>query len=308
VKQVGGKFEGPDLLQRHGFADCWEPCGKKAGYCSDFCGRGNACCRKTGDIVVPTECMNVYSFYTPHYECIKPTAIYMPTQIKAKETAANSTEVVVEGEVVVEDASAAAQPDDNFTTGQWVLIAATILALLCAGVVCWTLSEGNKRSVPLKMTRSVEVASPTSTGADLELQAPLTAGAALGAVAAPVVSAAPMVTQQYRFLPGGTSQGYQAAPMDDGLVAAAQPITTGMISTPVPMAGAVYYPSTQVAYAPLAASVATVATSTPVPMEPMMAAGSSAVQGPPTQCPACGNIYAIDSVFCRKCGMKRPEH
>lgn len=308
LEQVGGKFEGPDLLQRHGFADCWEPCGKKAGYCSDFCGRGNACCRKTGDIVVPTECMNVYSFYTPHYECIKPTAIYMPTQIKAKETAANSTEVVVEGEVVVEDASAAAQLDDNFTTGQWVLIAATILALLCAGVVCWTLSEGNKRSVPLKMTRSVEVASPTSTGADLELQAPLTAGAALGAVAAPVVSAAPMVTQQYRFLPGGTSQGYQAAPMDDGLVAAAQPITTGMISTPVPMAGAVYYPSTQVAYAPLAASVATVATSTPVPMEPMMAAGSSAVQGPPTQCPACGNIYAIDSVFCRKCGMKRPEH
>eukprot|EP00439_Symbiodinium_sp_Y106_P067723 s275_g11.t1 len=83
---------------------------------------------------------------------------------------------------------------------------------------------------------------------------------------------------RYRFLPGGTSQGYQAAPMDDGLMA--QPITTSVISTPVPMAGAVYYPSTQVAYAPLAASVAT---STPVPMEPMMAAGSSAVQGPPTQ-------------------------
>lgn len=55
----GGSFQAPEVLHRHGFSDCWEPCGKKPGYCSSYCGVGNACCRKTGDIRVPPECRDV---------------------------------------------------------------------------------------------------------------------------------------------------------------------------------------------------------------------------------------------------------
>ena len=128
----------PMYLQQPGRVasqDCWEPCGKKAGYCSDFCGRGNACrdlgmhqqmhqhgwvhsvfrlsedrryrrpdgvheCPQLsmtglgsvarhiqvstlieaggvglcGRLTFHRWATKVYSFYTPHYECIKPTA------------------------------------------------------------------------------------------------------------------------------------------------------------------------------------------------------------------------------------------
>jgi len=56
---------------KNSFADCHEPCGG-AGLCHTFCGHGNACCRKSGDILVPDECRGVQIFWTPHYECVAP--------------------------------------------------------------------------------------------------------------------------------------------------------------------------------------------------------------------------------------------
>lgn len=44
---------------KHYAQNCWYKCGNKAGYCDDFCGEGNACCRfmHSGD---PPECHYVY--------------------------------------------------------------------------------------------------------------------------------------------------------------------------------------------------------------------------------------------------------
>jgi len=255
LAKVGGKFAGPDLLQRHGFSDCWEPCGSKPGYCENFCGRGNACCRKSGDDFVPPECSGVYNFYTPHYECIRPAVIYNPFA-KSKDEANQTVMVVADEEV---EGEAAAVPDDSFSTGQWVLIGATIVLFLCAAVVCWTLSEGNKRSLALKTTRAVEVAAPTPTGADLELQAPLQAAAV-----------APPVMQQYRYLPV-TSQGYQAPMYEVQAAPAYEVYTTSSVAMPTPM------PVAGGAYAPVMSTPVPMA----VPMEPMMGGGgSAALQGP----------------------------
>jgi len=56
---------------KNSFADCHAPCGGP-GLCPTFCGQGNACCRKSGDVTVPDECKGVYNFWTTHYECIAP--------------------------------------------------------------------------------------------------------------------------------------------------------------------------------------------------------------------------------------------
>mmetsp|Transcript_83536 Transcript_83536/g.150716 ORF Transcript_83536/g.150716 Transcript_83536/m.150716 type:complete len:281 (-) Transcript_83536:46-888(-) len=62
-----------EQLKKNDFVDCWEPCRKRAGMCDDFCGAGNACCRKSGDTLVPTECLHVRFSWTVHYECVVPT-------------------------------------------------------------------------------------------------------------------------------------------------------------------------------------------------------------------------------------------
>lgn len=64
-----------DVLVRqpleHTYEDCFEPCGG-AGFCPRFCGAGNACCRHSGDDVVPAECKAPISpFRTWHYECVQ---------------------------------------------------------------------------------------------------------------------------------------------------------------------------------------------------------------------------------------------
>lgn len=50
--------------------DCWQSC-LGAGICSDFCGEGNACCRK-GASNDPPECAKITDFWTNHHECVKP--------------------------------------------------------------------------------------------------------------------------------------------------------------------------------------------------------------------------------------------
>ncbi|CAK9064941.1 unnamed protein product [Durusdinium trenchii] len=142
-EEQGGTFVQSGMLERHGFSDCWEPCGKKPGYCSDYCGLGNACCRKTGDIVVPRECQGVYSFYTPHYECVKPTAIYVPGDEKARGQA-DSTGAVVSGTEETETTPEA--EDTGFGTGAYIAVAACIAACCCAGVAgtpCCKWCHGN---------------------------------------------------------------------------------------------------------------------------------------------------------------------
>eukprot|EP00913_Durusdinium_trenchii_P008051 g7550.t1 len=180
-EEQGGTFVQSGMLERHGFSDCWEPCGKKPGYCSDYCGLGNACCRKTGDIVV-------YSFYTPHYECVKPTAIYVPGDEKARGQA-DSTGAVVSGTEETETTPEA--EDTGFGTGAYIAVAACIAACCCAGVAAWHLSDSeSKRTFANKAMRYTEVASASPQGpTDLELQAPL---AASGAMAMAPMAMAPM--------------------------------------------------------------------------------------------------------------------
>ena len=58
------------LPVRHRGYDCWQSC-LGAGLCSDFCGEGNACCRK-GATNDPPECAKITDFWTNHHECVKP--------------------------------------------------------------------------------------------------------------------------------------------------------------------------------------------------------------------------------------------
>eukprot|EP00931_Biecheleriopsis_adriatica_P088145 TRINITY_DN62522_c0_g1_i1.p1 TRINITY_DN62522_c0_g1~~TRINITY_DN62522_c0_g1_i1.p1 ORF type:complete len:264 (-),score=44.80 TRINITY_DN62522_c0_g1_i1:35-766(-) len=51
--------------------DCHTPCGGP-GLCNAFCGQGNACCRRGGDIDVPNECKDIHTYWTWGYECVKP--------------------------------------------------------------------------------------------------------------------------------------------------------------------------------------------------------------------------------------------
>ncbi|CAK9054343.1 unnamed protein product [Durusdinium trenchii] len=50
--------------------DCWQPC-LGAGTCTEFCGPGNACCRK-GAENDPPECAKITDFWTNHHECVRP--------------------------------------------------------------------------------------------------------------------------------------------------------------------------------------------------------------------------------------------
>lgn len=57
---------------QHTHADCFQPCGGMPGFCPSFCGAGNACCRYSGDDVVPDECKAPISPYRSwHYECVQ---------------------------------------------------------------------------------------------------------------------------------------------------------------------------------------------------------------------------------------------
>ena len=51
----------------HGGEDCMPSC-NKAGYC-DWCGKGNACCKKDGESS-PDECKGVADFKTDKHECV----------------------------------------------------------------------------------------------------------------------------------------------------------------------------------------------------------------------------------------------
>lgn len=57
-------------MVRNEGADCWNKCGGngKTGYC-DFCGTGNACCKK-GHKPDPKECERAVAFQTNHHECV----------------------------------------------------------------------------------------------------------------------------------------------------------------------------------------------------------------------------------------------
>lgn len=237
----GGEFVAPGLLQRHGFSDCWEPCGKKAGYCPEYCGTGNACCRKTGDIVVPRECKDVYDFFTPHYECVKPTAVYIPAYEKAAAEA--STGEVATGD---EETSTPTEAPPLFGTGSFVAVGACIAACCVAGLAAWHLSDSeSKRIYSGKAMRYTEVAAASpASAADLELQAPLARnGAMAAAMAAPGASmqmAAPMQSSvQYSSMPyaqvgasvASAAPMMVAAPMG---VPAAPMMTVG--AAPAPMA------------------------------------------------------------------------
>jgi len=62
---------------RHQGFDCWTPC-KGAGQCDDFCGQGNACCKKgaledPSNYENPPECLNITGFWTDNHECVSPT-------------------------------------------------------------------------------------------------------------------------------------------------------------------------------------------------------------------------------------------
>lgn len=233
----GGKFVTRGRLINQ-FKDCWEECGKKPGYCDSFCGQGNACCRKTGDSVVPDECTKVYTFYTPHYECIVPTVPYTPASVlpavpsvKAKEGGDDTSEVAVTDETVKETPA----PSDGFPLWAWILIAFTLVAICVSGIAGWELSKNHEsRAGTLKVSRDAQVSepeglSPQSAG-DLELQAPLVprpgmamagpvpvAGASLASMpmSMPMAPMAPMASYQvapqavYQYVPyvAGTSQG-----------------------------------------------------------------------------------------------------
>lgn len=243
----GGEFAAPGLLQRHGFSDCWEPCGKKPGYCPEYCGTGNACCRKTGDIVVPRECKGVYDFFTPHYECVKPTAVYIPAYEKAADEA--STGEVATGDEETETSTPTEAPA-LFGTGTFVAVGACIAACCVAGLAAWHLPDSeSKRIFAGKAMRYTEVAAASpASAADLELQAPLARnGAMAAAMAAPGASmqmAAPMQSSvQYSSMPyaqvgasvASAAPMMVAAPMG---VPAAPMMTVGAAPAPVTVTAA----------------------------------------------------------------------
>ena len=72
AQQAAATAIGEPSLQNIG-QDCWYECKQSSGFC-DFCGRGNACCRKGYDADSPKECRGNLSFKTWHHECVVPAA------------------------------------------------------------------------------------------------------------------------------------------------------------------------------------------------------------------------------------------
>jgi len=64
--------------------DCWEACGN-AGFCQEFCGQGNACCRYMGS-TDPPECHGITEFGSRSYHtCVAPVNPAFFTQVNVVE-------------------------------------------------------------------------------------------------------------------------------------------------------------------------------------------------------------------------------
>lgn len=114
-----GDVQGP--LQNLG-KDCWKECNNNSGFC-EFCGRGNACCRKNFDKDTPLECKDIPTFLTWHHECVIPVHAVAPRDV-SKEAAAearaegkSAAEQVAAAVTAASEASAAAMlmPDQQAT-------------------------------------------------------------------------------------------------------------------------------------------------------------------------------------------------
>jgi len=71
VMQEGRRRLSAASLQNHG-KNCWRHCNGRGGYCSSYCGAGNACCRQNWN-ADPAECNGVsYGAYTGYHTCVSP--------------------------------------------------------------------------------------------------------------------------------------------------------------------------------------------------------------------------------------------
>jgi len=236
LSKEDGKFVTRGRL-RHQFKDCWEACGQKPGYCDHFCGQGNACCRKSGDKIVPNECEQVYTFYTPHYECVVPTVVYTPgvalPATKSKEEGADDSAMIITGEEGDGDGQAQGKTDNSLGVGKWILVLLTILAICLAGIAGYNLSRESKAAT-LKVGRATEVDEPDSSPAgDLELQAPLVAGVPPVAPV-PVPVAVPHASAMVAPPMAMPVQYHYTAASSQGLFAAGAPVVSQTAAARVP--------------------------------------------------------------------------
>eukprot|EP00440_Ansanella_granifera_P064374 gb/GFBE01069792.1/.p1 GENE.gb/GFBE01069792.1/~~gb/GFBE01069792.1/.p1 ORF type:complete len:2508 (+),score=606.03 gb/GFBE01069792.1/:1-7524(+) len=283
---------------RNQFAECFATCGK-AGFCDNFCGNGNACCRKTGDIVVPHECKDIPFYTTPHYECVVPKHQWLwkvggvgesddamvAKGARDEEESSLDLESTVNGTALV-----AAAASEEWGAGRWAVTGAAAAGILVAGAALFCVSRYPTKDVHGKQkSRKADAESPAmQSGSDLELQAPLVGTAPRGA---------PSLFDQLDTNGDGviTRQEYARARSVVAMPAMTMP-TTMRLSQAAPAVSSIAYSSLSQRSA------------SPVRTEPV--AGSVVSTMPAytaaSQC-TCGNIFAADAVFCRKCGKKRPE-
>ncbi|CAE8653098.1 unnamed protein product [Polarella glacialis] len=147
---------GANKALRHAFADCYGNCGNKPGMCNAFCGMGNACCRISGDIVVPPECQNIAAYKTVHYECVVPHLATLVDLVPVSETA-----MEIQAQATTDGTPSTVAPEGQGGLGiaTFLMIGGGVVALVGAGILLsavYGTTSSTSRAVCLCMEDSDE--------------------------------------------------------------------------------------------------------------------------------------------------------
>eukprot|EP00931_Biecheleriopsis_adriatica_P099066 TRINITY_DN7332_c0_g1_i1.p1 TRINITY_DN7332_c0_g1~~TRINITY_DN7332_c0_g1_i1.p1 ORF type:complete len:369 (+),score=58.95 TRINITY_DN7332_c0_g1_i1:69-1109(+) len=310
----------PAVLQNIG-ADCWTPCNETSGYCS-FCGRGNACCRKN-ITDAPPECKGPVAYTTWHHQCVTPiigqpvpnlpvAMLPSPALMATPEPIATPAPIATAAATATE-AAPEATPEPIATPAPIATAAATATEAApeaesgddsdsgADGDSVDNSADGDGSEEPAAEPKSKELAASDAGGAAAAAAASDDSfGAAQWAIVGAAAAAVLGAGAASFYLSG---QEPKRATRGVGLTAE----TTGRDLETAELLREPTSPTNS------AAMPMMVQTPSPEGMLGMSTAYYAQQPNYYTQspgmgsaaCPMCGNVYAPDSNFCRKCGHQR---